>query len=168
MSSLLLGCAHKVDYRNYVGDKPSEKITIKDKGVERVISVGPLTLINEPPLKQYFLAIYSETYVFGHYDCTNKSAKYARILKCHGYNPILLITGLDDSFHCIVSVEVDGKEMYIDVTDGESSFEYDESMFGVKTYTVAYPEWSDQKVSKGAFYIDRGAVDWRCACEACD
>jgi hypothetical protein len=61
-----------------------------------------------PPMMDDFINIYDEEYILDKNDCTNKSAKYARILRENGYEAHMLVMYNEDNGdkrgHCIVVV----------------------------------------------------------------
>jgi hypothetical protein len=86
-----------------------------------------------PPLSDKFYEIYKEEYSLHEYDCSNKSAKYANLLKEAGYEAdiiavddgVLKIQIIDGQeaviIHALVRVVTDKGIVYCDVTNGTHS-----------------------------------------------
>jgi hypothetical protein len=70
------------------------------------------------PCAEEFYSIHDEEYLEGYNDCSNMSAKYARILREAGYEADLLILYNEDASHCIVVVPIKGEVQYMDPANG--------------------------------------------------
>jgi hypothetical protein len=85
----------------------------------------------KPLCYDQFKEIYEEEYILNYNDCSNKSSKYARILRENGYEADLLIIYNTKYSHCVVIVKGENGLHYYDVTN---------NTWGVKS--VLSKEWT--------------------------
>jgi hypothetical protein len=112
-----------------------------------VITTGCAT--NSPPMERTFWNIYSEDPILSLNDCTNMSAKYARILRENGHEADFIYYELpqSDYAHVVVKTKKRGTVIYCDVVNGKYSL--NPFKFGDPTFTIKYedrflPVWGDE------------------------
>lgn len=96
-----------------------------------------------PPMFASFISIHKEEYILDQNDCTNKSAKYARILRESGYDAHMLVLSNDDEErgHCVTVI------LYMDDTlderKREDRIEFycpTEGIWGIEA-VMGYEDW---------------------------
>ena len=98
-----------------------------------------------PPEALAFWEIHMEPYKLHVYDCSNKSSKYARILREAGYEADVWITIYpDEGVHAIVSVKMGKKTLWCDPTNGKWSWRSD--AFGELHFRVPYHTLHDEEL----------------------
>lgn len=117
-----------------------------------LITSGCQTL--RPPASAAFWEIVSEPYALNKYDCSNKSSKYARILREKGYQADILIVSVEDGYHAIVQVMTRDGYVYCDPTNGEYS--RDLSDYGELRVFVPYESRLDEERWGDAFIEGEG------------
>jgi hypothetical protein len=118
----------------------------------------------KPPMEKWFWSIYEEKFEDGWYDCTNKSAKYATLLRRNGYEAdvwIFKVNLLKESYHAVVSVKFkSGKVVFYDVTWARWSDDLND-FIEPPAFIVPYNDMNDPEkhYSEGFEFINRGTVD---------
>jgi hypothetical protein len=115
-----------------------------------------------PPLFGDFIDIHKEPYKLNVYDCTNKSSKYARVLRDNCYHADILILsqkkdlvgrivrGKND-YHAVTAVTLpNGEILYCDVTNGKWSRNY--RKYGRWDFIVRFEERLDEERFGDAFF----------------
>jgi hypothetical protein len=75
--------------------------------------------VSRPPMEGEFWGVRSERYELDVYDCSNKSSKYARILRENGYEADILVVSLSEGgYHAVVRVKINHSHVYCDPTNG--------------------------------------------------
>jgi hypothetical protein len=97
----------------------------------------------QPPEALAFWEIRLEPYKLNVNDCSNKSSKYARILRDAGFVADIWLTKYPDGgVHAIVSVELDGRRLWCDPTNGEWSWRSDQ--FGELYFRIPFHSRHDE------------------------